>query len=171
MSDSGASGHGLRIIRPTLHRGEKDRESRWACQAATHHQVDSQRKSRQRVAFSDSRRRSPAARIERRDMVDAIMWWRLRSGPVIIAAGVGRGVGSIFVCSIYCSQESFQQPTAVEGIHLRQHEGGNVNISWIRENGADTALRIPHTSSHHDGTVDIRSPLHLACWLGSKVLA
>ena len=31
--------------------GRFDVESRWARQAATHHQVDSQRKSRQRVAF------------------------------------------------------------------------------------------------------------------------
>ncbi|EJK65022.1 hypothetical protein THAOC_14180, partial [Thalassiosira oceanica] len=39
--DSGGSGHGLRTFRATLHPGEKDRESRLAHQAGTHHEVDS----------------------------------------------------------------------------------------------------------------------------------
>ncbi|EJK44948.1 hypothetical protein THAOC_36474, partial [Thalassiosira oceanica] len=49
--DSGGSGHGLRIFQATLHRGEKDRESRLAHQADTHHEVDSRRESRQSSAF------------------------------------------------------------------------------------------------------------------------
>ncbi|EJK63887.1 hypothetical protein THAOC_15431, partial [Thalassiosira oceanica] len=44
--DSGGSGHGLRIFQAALHRGEKDRESRLAHQADTHHEVDSRQESR-----------------------------------------------------------------------------------------------------------------------------
>ncbi|EJK64328.1 hypothetical protein THAOC_14949, partial [Thalassiosira oceanica] len=99
--DSGGSGHGLRTFRATLHRGEKDRESRLAHQAGTHHQVDSQRKSSQSSSFQRPPEFAGGSRHERLDIAEAIIWWRLRSGPVNIASGAGRGLGSmLFALSI-----------------------------------------------------------------------
>ena len=43
--------------------------------------------------LSDGRRRPPAARHERLDIGEAIMWWRLRSGPVIIVGAAKRCLG------------------------------------------------------------------------------
>ncbi|EJK77526.1 hypothetical protein THAOC_00640, partial [Thalassiosira oceanica] len=72
--DSGGSGHGLRIFQATLHRGEKDWESRLAHQAdTTHHPVDSRRKSRQSWAFRRPPEAASGARHERLDIAEAIM--------------------------------------------------------------------------------------------------
>ncbi|EJK53289.1 hypothetical protein THAOC_27302 [Thalassiosira oceanica] len=84
-----------RTFRATLHRGKKDRKSRLAHQAGTHHQVDSRRKSRQSSAF-----RQPAARHERLDIAEAIMWWRFRSGSVNVPPG-GPEEASVRCCLLY----------------------------------------------------------------------
>ena len=91
-SDSGACRGCLRIFRTTLHRGEISLAASPMASSGRHtyHPVDSQRKSKQ-SRLSDGRRRSKI----RRDIAVAIMWLRLRSGPVIIVSGAGRGAGSM----------------------------------------------------------------------------
>ncbi|EJK57649.1 hypothetical protein THAOC_22282, partial [Thalassiosira oceanica] len=90
--NSGGSGHGLRIFRATLHRGEKDRESRLAHQADTHHPVDLVDGKVGKAWLSDSSWRPPPAWHERLDITNAIMWLRLQSGPINVASEAGRGL-------------------------------------------------------------------------------
>ena len=49
-----------------------------------------------RARLSDGRRRPPAARRDGRDKAETILWRRFRSGPVIVAVGVERDLGSVF---------------------------------------------------------------------------
>ena len=51
------------------------------------------------------------------------MWWRLRSGPVIIAIGAGSGLGSMLFCSIYCTLDIFGPQGDAEGIRRCRREG------------------------------------------------
>ena len=64
------------------------------------------------------------------------MWWRLRSGPVIIAIGAGSGLGSMLFCSIYCTLDIFGPQGDAEGIRRCQREGYGP-LPWIPEIGAD----------------------------------
>ena len=49
-----------------------------------------------KARLSDGRRRPPAARRDRRDKAETILWRRFRSGPVIIVVEVERDLGSVF---------------------------------------------------------------------------
>ena len=54
-----------------------------------------------RARLSDGRRRPPAARRDRRDKAETILWRRFRSGPVIIVVEVERDRGSVFFALSY----------------------------------------------------------------------
>ena len=60
---------------------------------------DSHRKA-SRARLSDGRWRPPAARRDRRDKAETILWRRFRSGPVIIVVEVKRGLGAS--CFVPC---------------------------------------------------------------------
>ena len=47
-----------------------------------------------KTRLSDGRQRPPAARRDRRDKAETILWRRFRSGPVIIVVEVKRGLGA-----------------------------------------------------------------------------
>ena len=53
-----------------------------------------------KARLSDGHRRPPAARRDRRDKAETMMWRRFRSGPVIIVVEVERGLGAS--CFVPC---------------------------------------------------------------------
>ena len=59
----------------------------------THRQHVALASQASKARHSDGRRRSPAARRDRQGIADVILWQRFRSGTVIIAVEVERGLG------------------------------------------------------------------------------
>ena len=91
--DSGVCVHALRIFRMLLLWCVIDVENQQSL-LQTHTSTDIDLASQaSKARLSDCRRRPPAARRDHQGIADVILWRRFRSGTVIMAVDVERGLG------------------------------------------------------------------------------
>ncbi|EJK47072.1 hypothetical protein THAOC_34235, partial [Thalassiosira oceanica] len=110
-----------------------------------------------KARLSGGRRRPPAARRERRDIADAIMWRRLRSGPVIIASGAKRCLGeACFVRMVASDREPAGGVQGADGVYLARPSALRTPTSPLGWSVA--CLRRPQTTIDAPWVVDLSAP-------------